>query len=393
MKTALAVPGLALIAAMAVAQSPPTMAPNENLVVEGVPPIPAALADTVARYTESRSATFQGWHPTRREMLITTRFADTAQVHRVSMPGGARTQLTFFPDRVQDATFPPVGGEFFLFRSDTGGNEFSQIYRYDLSGGAVTLLTDGKSQNGGIRWSHRGDRFAYGSTRRNGRDRDLYVMDPRDPKSDRKLLEVEGGGWGVLAWSPDDEQLLVSESISANESYLWLVGVRTGERKLLTPKGGAEKVDYNGGQFARDGKAIYVTTDRESEFHRLALVDLATGRHTYFTTHIPWDVSGFVLSRDGGTLAFVTNEDGADTLHLMDTTTGKERPAARFGLGEITDLEWRPQQPELALSFASAQSPKDVYTVEAATGRVERWTESETGGLEAASLAKPELVR
>jgi dipeptidyl aminopeptidase/acylaminoacyl peptidase len=393
MKTALAVPGLALIAAMAVAQSPPTMAPNENLVVEGVPPIPAALADTVARYTESRSATFQGWHPTRREMLITTRFADTAQVHRVSMPGGARTQLTFFPDRVQDATFPPVGGEFFLFRSDTGGNEFSQIYRYDLSGGAVTLLTDGKSQNGGIRWSHRGDRFAYGSTRRNGRDRDLYVMDPRDPKSDRKLLEVEGGGWGVLAWSPDDEQLLVSESISANESYLWLVGVRTGERKLLTPKGGAEKVDYNGGQFARDGKAVYVTTDRESEFHRLALVDLATGRHTYLTTHIPWDVSGFVLSGDGSQVAFVTNEDGADTLHLTDTTTGKERPAARLGLGEITDLEWRPQQLELALSFASAQSPKDVYTVDASTGKVERWTESETGAMDAASLAKPGLVR
>jgi dipeptidyl aminopeptidase/acylaminoacyl peptidase len=77
----------------------------------------------------------------------------------------------------------------------------------------------------------------------------------------------------------------------------------------------------------------------------------------------------------------------------MDTTTGKERPAARLGLGEITDLEWRPQQLELAVSFASAQSPKDVYTVDASTGKVERWTESETGGMDAASLAKPELVR
>ena len=35
----------------------------------------------------------------RREMLIGTRFADTAQIHIVKMPGGARTQLTFSGER------------------------------------------------------------------------------------------------------------------------------------------------------------------------------------------------------------------------------------------------------------------------------------------------------
>ena len=47
-----------------------------------------------------RPAGFADWHPTQREMLITTRFADTAQVHHVKMPGGARTQLTFFNEPV-----------------------------------------------------------------------------------------------------------------------------------------------------------------------------------------------------------------------------------------------------------------------------------------------------
>jgi dipeptidyl aminopeptidase/acylaminoacyl peptidase len=380
-------------AAIAAVEAPPTIVPNESLVVEGVPPIPASLAETVGRYTEFRSAGFQAWHPTRREILITTRFADAPQVHLVAAPGGARKQLTFFPDRAGGASFPPTSGEFFVFGKDVGGNEFTQLYRYDLPGGAITLLTDGRSQNGGVRWSHRGDRMAYSSTRRNGRDRDLYVMDPRDPSSDRRLLEVEGGGWGALAWSPDDARLLVGEGISANESYLWLVDTASGERKLLTPKGGPETVDYSGGRFTPDGRGIYVTTDRDSEFHRLALIDLATGRHEYLTTHIPWDVDSFDLSADGSTIAFVTNEDGADVLHLLDTAARKEKPAPRLGLGLIGEVRWHPRRPELAFTFSSARSPSDVHTLDAATGKVERWTESETGGLDASTFSQSELVR
>src|SRR2546426_4593977 len=46
-------------------------------------------------------------------------------------------------------------------------------------------LTDGKSRNVGGAWSHKGDRYAYMSTRRNGRDLDLWAVDPGNPPSDR----------------------------------------------------------------------------------------------------------------------------------------------------------------------------------------------------------------
>ena len=59
----------------------------ENLVVEGVPLIPAEFKADAGRYLEFRGAAFHSWHPVRREMLITTRFADTPQLHRVKMPG------------------------------------------------------------------------------------------------------------------------------------------------------------------------------------------------------------------------------------------------------------------------------------------------------------------
>ena len=76
------------------------IAPPERLSLDNVPKIPAALADTAGRYASFRSASLSDWHPTKHEMLIATRFAETAQLHIVAMPGGARQQLTFYSDAV-----------------------------------------------------------------------------------------------------------------------------------------------------------------------------------------------------------------------------------------------------------------------------------------------------
>ncbi len=216
----------------------------------------------------------------------------------VKMPGGDRTQLTFFPDRVGGGHFGPKG-DYFTFSKDIGGGEWFQIYRYDIANGNVTLLTDGKSRNTGRSFAHNDNRIAYSSTRRTGHDNDVYVMDPTDPKTDKLLLQVEGGGWGVASWSADNKKLLVVNEVSANETYLWLVDVATGEKKMLTPKVWRRQVAYSGGPFSKDGKGFYTATDRDSEFQRLAYFDLATMKPTYLTTDIKWDVDEVELSEDG----------------------------------------------------------------------------------------------
>ncbi|MGH9788814.1 MAG: hypothetical protein ACRD4U_08960, partial [Candidatus Acidiferrales bacterium] len=153
-----------LAATLLAAQGEKAIQPGDNLVVEGVPAIPASLAETVARYTEFRTAGLRSWHPTKREMLIGTRFGDTFQIHDVKMPGGARYQLTFFTDRTTGGSFQPTTGEYFVFNKDVGGGEWFQKFRYDLATGEVTLLTDGKSRNTGGAWSNSGALYAYQST-------------------------------------------------------------------------------------------------------------------------------------------------------------------------------------------------------------------------------------
>ena len=385
------------------------LTPPDSLALDGIPPIPADLPEQIGRYTESRAATFQDWHPTRKEMLITTRFGDTNQLHSVAQPGGARTQLTFFPDRVDGGSFEPIKGEYFIFSKGAGGNEFNQNYRYDFSSGAITLLTDGKSKNSEPVWSNNGQRIAYNSTRRNGTDTDIYLEAPLDPKSDRLLAEVKGGGWAVLDWSPDDRQLLVLEEISINESYLWLFDAQSGERKEITPRPaeGAEKVAYGRALFAKEGKGIFVTTDRESEFQRLAFIDLASGKHTYLLPNSRWDVDAWDLSRDGKRIAYTFNESGVSTLHLVSVATSNGTATAQpqkdpvfsppLPAVVINSLHWHPDSKLglLAFDVAGARAPFDVYTWSTQNGSnaTARWTASETGGIPAARFVEPELVR
>jgi dipeptidyl aminopeptidase/acylaminoacyl peptidase len=392
------------------AAQPPRAAgivPPENLVAHGIPAIPPSIAVTAQLYGEGRSAGILSWHPERREMLVATRFGDTAQVHRLRMPGGARHQVTFFPDRVGSAEYPPRwssearhAGDHFVFSKDVGGSEAFQLYRYQHqgNGGQITQLTDGKSRNLLGPFARAGDRLAYTSTRRNGKDTDIYIIDPRDPATDRRLAEVEGGGFTPLDWSPDGKRLLVMEYVSVNESYLWTYDTTSGQRELVTPKppAGAEKVRYQGGQFNRQGTALYTATDKDSEFLRLVVLDLATKAHKPLTSHIPWDVDAFSVSRDGNTIAVVTNEDGTGVLRLFQGRTGRERPRPRLPpglIGSVGGILWHENSRDLAFNATSARSPTDVFSLDLRTGKIDRWTESETGGLDTSGAREPELVR
>jgi len=364
----------------------------DNLVAEGIPPASKELKADVGRYLEFRAAGFSSWHPVKRELLITTRFAEANQLHEVRMPGGARRQLTFTPEPARGGGWQKKHGRYILFGQDTGGGEFYQFYRLDPDSGRITLLTDGKSRNEGGAMSDDGELIAYTSTRRNGRDYDIYVMNPADPASDRPVSQMSGGGWAAVDWSEDKSRLLVAEYISANKSRIYLMDVKSGAKELLTPDK-QTPVAYTGAEFAKDGKSIFLGSDDGSEFQRLYQMDLQTKAVRLLPTHINWDVDEFDLSPDGKTIAFVTNEDGVGKIYLLDVRSGKKRQVSQLPLGIPSSVSWHENGREIAFNFTSARSPADVYSYDVKSGKLDRWTESETGGLRTDNFVEPELVR
>lgn len=375
------------------AQESNTLKPAENFIAKNIPEIPAKIAADLSLYTETRSAAPRAWHPKKREIIITTRFGNTNQLHYVKDPGGARTQLTFFSEQVTSATFEPVNGDYFLFTKDIDGNEFYQIFRYDMADGKVTLLTDGgRTQNGGMVWNKAKNLIAFTSTKRNGADRDIYTMDPKDPSTTKLLLEVKGGGWGVMDWSTDDTKMLIAEYKSINESNIYVLDIASGKFNIVSPTSKKEVVANVGGRFSRDGKYIFTVTDKDNEFRKLGRMDVDGKNLTILSKDINWDINGMELSEDGGHMIFTANERGMNVAYLMNTETLEYGKLASLPMGQISSTEWRPGTKEFFFTLSSARSTSDVYTHNIETGVTERWTYSELGGIVPETLSEPSII-
>jgi dipeptidyl aminopeptidase/acylaminoacyl peptidase len=380
---------LAAAALAAPAVAAPALAEVEKpaaLVADGIPAVPDVLAEQTRPYMEFRTASLQGWNPKTRGIVIATRFANTAQIHEVARPLGMRRQITFEADPIANAGYSRGKGDVMVIQKDVGGSEFWQLYRLD--NGRLILLTDGKSRNEINAWSQDGRWLAYSSTRRNGEDSDLYVMDPRQPSTDRLLAQVKGGGWAMLDFAPGGRSGVVANYISVNKSDLYRIDLATGR---MTPIGDHSRpIAYGGAQFAPDGK-LWVTSDEGSDFQRLGTLDPATGRFTAVAPEPRWDVENFDISDDGRFIAYTVNEAGISRLKLLDLRTRRSRSVAELPIGTAGGLEVAPWG-DVAVSMSSARSPSDVYVINPRTLAVARWTESETGGLDPARNVEPVLV-
>jgi dipeptidyl aminopeptidase/acylaminoacyl peptidase len=354
------------------------------LIADGIPAVPDSIVAETRPYMEFRTAAFVGWNPLDKSMLITTRFGNTAQVHRVSGPLMDRHQISFEVEPVGVSMSPK--GDVMVARKDMGGSEFYQLYT--LKDGRLTLLTDGKSRNELGAWSHDGQWIAYTSTRRNGTDYDIYIMDPRDPKSDRLVAQVTGGGWGVSDFAPDGKTAVATEYVSVTKSNLYVLDIASGK---MMPIGDIKKdIAYGNAAYAPDG-TLWVTSDEGSDFQRLGTLDTSTGKFTPKSPDKKWDVEGFDIAEDGSFIAYTLNEAGIDRVKLFDVKTGAVRTVSGLPAGVVGGLEVSPWG-DIGLTLSSARSAADAYSIDSKTLAATRWTQSETGGLDPNLNVEPQFI-
>ena len=389
--------------------------PTDNLVIEGVPPISEELVAKVQAYTDFKPASIVAWHPAQSALLIRTRLNNSLQLHLVSSPGTKPVPLTDFPDAVSGASFQPKKGEYILFEKANGGDEVFQIFRLDFATKAVTAISDPKLRASAPSWNRQGDRIVYTTTTidRNNASRapmtNLVLSDPLKPENNKTIGTFEGGRWFSFRFAPDDKTLVFSEYISANESHIWTMDVSSGQKKRVTAetRAGGTPVFYGPAKFSRDGKKLFATSDKDSEYRRLVMIDLGSGKETVLTPKLQHDVSDFSISTKAKRIAFITNEDGASVLRFLDLDTMAELPRPALLPGEISGLRWKvgfdddiadtapskSSDAELAFNVTSARSPGDVYSWNIATTKITRWTNSASPQLNPLDFAEPKLVR
>lgn len=349
-----------------------------GVATEGVPDVPQELHERLLAYQNVRSAAFCGWAPDGRGMLIRTRFANAEQLHRVYEPGGRRDQQTFYDEPVNGRFIPGAVDGALLFSVSRGGDENYQIYRLEAGRGQAQLLTDGSSRNLRGPILRDGSRMVVASNRRHSRDMDLYLASPRGAGAMELLLRVEGQEWRVHDWSRDGTRLLVDRYVSIHETYPALLEVPSGRLEPIPIPGGG-RCAFGNLVFSADSRSAYVSTNARGEFLELARMDLETYQTEWLTEDIPWDVSWIEVDPASGRLAFVTNENGASRLFLMEQG---RRETVELPLGVASNLEFSPDGRELGFTLQRPDAPADAYSLDVGDKALTRWTYSETGGLD-----------
>ena len=240
---------------------------------------------------------------------------------------------------------------------------------------------------------------------------DLHLAAPADPHFHRILKEVSGN-WSAADWSPDGRRLIAEEYLSITESYLHIIDISTGQTQTITPRRTDPKeptVAVGDARWSKDGRSIYYTSDKDGEFRRLARYDLATAAETWLTADVPWNVEGYDLSDDGALIAVVFNEDGSSNLRVYYAATGQQRAVHKPPPALISNLAFRAGSHEIGFTLSSAQASADVFSMDFdpkpassefpsihfntdVRPQLDRWTESETGGLDVSTFVEPELI-
>jgi dipeptidyl aminopeptidase/acylaminoacyl peptidase len=362
-----------------------------NMILEDVPEIPEDISTRIQQYQNTRSASFADWLPNDDGILIATRFGNTSQLHTVNSPGGARNQITFFDEPVTNGSFSPSSAyNGFLFTKDIGGNEFDQIYWYDMDTRNAEMLSDGASRNFGMSWSNKGDQFAFTSSRRNKKDFDIYISDMKSPKVATLKVDRGSGYWVAVDWSPDDRKLIVIQYLSSTKSNSYILDLKTeGLTQINDAK--TEAVFLASG-WDKTGKKIYATTNMGREFNTLVQYDVSSKKIEYITDDIPWDIDEFTTNTSRTKAAFTVNENGFSQLYVMDIATNAYKKVPNLPVGQINAIKFKPSKAELAMVLNSTETPGDVYALNLNSLKMTRWTTSEVGGLDTSLFPKPELI-
>lgn len=362
--------------------------PIGNLLTENIPDISPSLMERWDQYQNIRSASFADWD-SKGAIYIVTRFADVSQIHHVNSAGAYREQVTFSKEPITGAKVSPNAmNDGFLFSKDKGGDENFQIYFFDRKSGKNKLMTDGKSRNSNAIWNHNGDKIAFSSNKRDGKNIDFYIADFKNPDAAQLLLQNIGGGWNMMDWSDDDSKMIIRNSISANESKLFVFDLSTKKLEEIYPS--LKQIAYRDAAFADNNRDIWFVNDEAGEFNALYYYSNTLKSATKILSP-EGEIESLVFSHNRKQFVYVVNEKGYSTAYLYDTqnvnSTKLQTPQ-----GVIGNLNFDMKDERIAISITTPTSASDVYVYDIKNKTSERWTFSETGGLNSGNFVTCSLI-
>jgi dipeptidyl aminopeptidase/acylaminoacyl peptidase len=379
----------ALLSASAYARPPVRKAPAASPAAGAPRQVKPYTIDQFLANTAYGGASFS---PDGRKILVGSNETGVFNAFAIPVDGGKPVQLT--DSKV--SAIQPIGyfphDERFLYTSDQGGNEKDHLY-VQSPDGKVRDLTPGDNLRADFTgWTPDGKGFFLITNERDASAFDFYEMSIDG--YERKLLYKNEGGYIGGTVSPDRRYIALNKAFTNAASDIDLYDRTTGKITPLAShqEAGVEVANATQG-FSPDGKSLYYTTDKGSQFGYLMRYDLATGKRSEVLSPRPhWDVQSAIFSRDGRWFSVAINNDARTELRVFQTAGMKpvKLPAIQ---ADITGLNFQPHGSLMAF-YAEAAGPRDLFVSDLATGRVVRQlTHALNPAIDPKDLVTPEVVR
>jgi dipeptidyl aminopeptidase/acylaminoacyl peptidase len=381
----------ALLATSASARPPAQPTPNAKPAASVAATARQVKPYTIDQFLANTAYGGASFSPDGRKILVGSNQTGVFNAFAIPVDGGKPIQLTDSKVSAIQAVGYFPHDERFLYTSDQGGNEKDHLYVQSPDGKTRDLTPGDNLKADFAGWAPDGKSFFLITNERDAAAFDTYEMTLDG--YERKLLFKNEGGYLPGPISPDRRYIALGKSVTNAASDIVLYDRTTAKFTTLAAHedSGAE-VANGAADFSPDGKSLYYTTDKGSQFSYLVRYDLATGTRTEVLSPRPhWDVQGAGFSRDGRWFNVAINNDARTELRIFQTAGMKpvKLPAIE---ADITGLNFQPNGSLIAF-YAEAAGPRDLYVSDLKTGKIRQLTHALNPAIDPKDLVTPRVVR
>ena len=195
-------------------------------------------------------------------------------------------------------------------------------------------------------------------------------------------------GLDVGAMTEDESMWSVSQPITTSNVKLFLYDRENDKMTEISQEPGS----YSSSGFSKDNRFFYYITDVGKEFAYLVQYEIATGERTTLY-EAEWDVMYSYLSDNETFRVVAVNEDGKNTLALIDNASGDNIDLPSIPDGDITSVSMADSEKQIRLSVGTSKASNNLYVYNLESKELKKLTETSNPDINPDDLVAAEVVR
>lgn len=341
---------------------------------------------TIDQFMDNESVYGGSFSPDKSKLLVSSNRTGIFNVYTVPTTGGKFTPVTKSDSTSMFAVSYFPNDERILMSADGNGDEIDHLYVQETNGELKDLTPWEGAKSNFYGWSDDKEAFYFGSNKRDSKFFDVYKMNIDDYSTE--LIYQNNDGMDFNEISDDENYIAVSQSMTTNDSDLYLINTKTDEKTKIN-----DSLSGNSAQaFSKDNSKFYYTTDSEGEFSELMSYDINTKEYTKELSK-DWDINGMSFSNDGKFMSVFINEDGKNVIEVYDVEKGELIDMPDFDGGDITGVSFSNDEKMMRLNVGSSKSPNNIYTYNLETGEQHKITDVLNKAIDPDDLVSAEVIR